>query len=103
MVFNVVSFVLFAIMVLNRVTKATMYPRCYLSLISDGMAQIHCLLPYLKNLASIATIQQHLQGVFLHGRGIKIYRTFHNVRNGSNLQIHTLLLSLESVIELEGM
>lgn len=79
-----------------------MYPKDHLSLITDGMAQNHSQLPYLANLTSITTLQQHLQGVYLHGREIMIYRTFHNVRNGANLQIHTLLLSLEQVILKEG-
>lgn len=96
-VLNLKSFVLF-----GRATKACMYPKDYLSLISDGMAQIHCLLPHLANRTSIVTLQQHLQGVYLHGRGIFIFRTFHNVRNGANLQIHTLLLSLEAILNKEG-
>lgn len=33
----------------------------------------------------------------MHGRNITIYRTFHNVKNGANLSIHTWLLSLEDI------
>jgi hypothetical protein len=38
----------------------------------------------------------------LHGRGELLFRTFHNVANGVNLQIHTFLLTLEHIIEKEG-
>jgi hypothetical protein len=31
-----------------------------------------------------------------------LYRTFHNVANTANLQLHTFLLSLHYVIEKEG-
>ena len=82
-------------------TKAQ--PKSYLSLITDGMAQSHCVLPYLKNLSSVSTpLTQHIQGVILHGRLTVLDRTFHNIGNGANLQIHTLLLSLEKVIKAEG-
>lgn len=31
-----------------------------------------------------------------------IYRTFHNVKNGVNVQIHSFLYTLEQIIEKEG-
>lgn len=37
----------------------------------------------------------------MHGRSITLYRTFHNVSNGANLQIHTFLLSLQKVFAVE--
>lgn len=36
-------------------------------------------------------------GVISHGRNFTIYRTFHNVINNANMQIHCFLLSLERV------
>lgn len=47
---------------------------------------------------------QHLQGVLGHGsgRGIKIYRTFDNIKNGANLAIYCLLASLEAQMLKEG-
>lgn len=79
-----------------------MEPRHYLSLMTDGMAQSHCVLPWLKNLSSLKTLSQHLQGVILHGRITIFYRTFHNVSNCANLQIHTTLLALEKILRTEG-
>ena len=50
-------------------------PRKYCSIITDGMAQSHTILPWLKNLDSFShTIDQHLQGVIQHGQWINIYR-----------------------------
>lgn len=66
------------------------------------MAQSHCVLPWLKNLSAVSPpLPQHIQGVIMHGRSITLYRTFHNVSNGANLQIHTFLLSLQKVFALE--
>jgi hypothetical protein len=39
-----------------------------LSIIGDGMAQNHCLVPYWGGLKDFPTIKQHLQGVLSHGR-----------------------------------
>jgi len=39
-----------------------------LSIISDGMAQNHCQLPYWGNIKEVPGIKQHLQGVLSHGR-----------------------------------
>ena len=52
----------------------------YLSLITDGMAQMHCILPWLKGKAQPANIKQHLQGTFVHGKGIYIYRSLNSVK-----------------------
>lgn len=45
---------------------------------------------------------QHIQGTLLHGRFVLLFRTFHNISNGANLQIHCFLLTLESVMNKEG-
>jgi hypothetical protein len=62
------------------------------------MAQNHCLLPWMANLQQFSDpLAQHLQGVMVHGRALTMYRTFHTISNGANLQIHTLLLTLEEI------
>jgi hypothetical protein len=75
----------------------------YLSIVTDGMAQQHCLLPWLANLSQFPKyLPQHLQGVMIHGRLLRMFRTFHNIKNGANLQIHTLLLLLEEIYSISG-
>ena len=66
-----------------------------ISLISDGMAQNHCKMPWKANLKDGDCLTQHLQGILIHGAYILIFRTFHNILCGSNLAIHCFLLSLE--------
>jgi hypothetical protein len=83
----------------KRRNDAMLYPSKIWSLISDGMAQHHCHLPHLGMKDFPVKLPQHLQGVMAHGELINIFRTFHNVKNGSNLAIHTLLLSLEKLME----
>lgn len=87
---------------LEKTQLAIQMPSLHLSLVSDGMAQSHCILPWLGNLAQTAGIAQHIQGVLLHGRGQTLYRTFHNLGNSANLQIHTFLLTLEETYVREG-
>jgi hypothetical protein len=83
----------------RRRLLAEQYPSEYLSLITDGMAQEHCKLPWCANFSRIGTLPHHIQGLIVHGRRIQIYRTFHNIANGANLAIHTMLLSLEQIID----
>jgi len=67
------------------------------------MAQSHCVLPWNANLdQSNASLSQHFQGVLAHGRFTRMFRTYHNLSNTANIQIHTLLLSLEDVYNKEG-
>jgi hypothetical protein len=88
--------------------SATKEPLKYVSIISDGMAQGHCKLPWMANLKDIdfdKQLEQHLQGVYAHGRSIGIFRTFHNVKRTTNAQLHSLLLHLESLtrkVEADG-
>ena len=81
----------------DRRQEAIQMPSQYLSIITDGMAQAHCQLPYYANVDQGESLTQHIQGVMAHGRFTNIYRTFHNTFNAANMQIHTLLLSLEDV------
>ena len=83
-------------------------PLKYLSIISDGMAQGHCKLPWMANIKDVDSdkqLDQHLQGVYAHGRSIGIYRAFQNVKLTTNAQLHSFLLHLESLtkkIEADG-
>lgn len=79
----------------GRRWKAQVYPTKFLSIITDGMAQAHCELPYYANVDQGECITQHIQGVLCHGRFVNMYRTFHNTFTAANMQIHTLLLALE--------
>jgi hypothetical protein len=75
----------------------------FLSIHSDGMAQHHTKLPWLGNMHQHPnTLPQHIQGVLMHSRGQFLFRTFHNISNGVNLQIHTFLLTLEAIKAKEG-
>ena len=87
----------------QRCQLARQSPQEYLSLATDGMQQAHCMLPYCGNLDNFSTcLPQHLQGVLVHGRQFNMFRTFHTVRNTSDSQIHTLLLTLEGIYKENG-
>jgi len=46
-----------------------------ISIISDGMQQSHCLLPHLGNQRQFGScLNQHIQGVLVHGRSFTAYR-----------------------------
>jgi hypothetical protein len=80
----------------NRRLEAELNPTIFLSTIADGMQQNHCMLPwYGNNKMPPKHVKQHLQGVYMHGDNMTIYRTYANVGGGANLAIHTWLLSLE--------
>lgn len=82
---------------MNRCNKAIEAP--YLSIVSDGMAQAHCKLPWLANLAGAGkTLPQHIQGIIVHGRTTLLFRTFHTVAHSANLQLHCFLLTLEKMM-----
>jgi hypothetical protein len=86
----------------SRRNDALIMPSSYLSIIADGMQQSHCILPWQGNLNTFSsTLNQHLQGVLLHGRSIEIFRTFHNLVNTANLSIHCFLLALELTLNIE--
>ena len=87
----------------KRRHEAETFPSQHLSIISDGMAQNHCQLPYFANQDTWNDyFPQHLQGILMHGRKMKVYRTFHTVANSSSLQLHCFLLALEDVIRYEN-
>jgi len=48
----------------------------------------------MANLAGVSkTLPQHIQGLIIHGRTTILYRTFHTISNGANLQLHCFLLT----------
>jgi hypothetical protein len=67
----------------ERRNLAAKYPSEALSIISDGMQQAHCLLPWFANNSSWGndSLTQHIQGVNVHGRKCLMFRTFHNIAN----------------------
>ena len=80
----------------ERKKQSQLYPTVYLSLITDGMQQTHCELPYSGNTVQHANkVKQHLQGVTSHFRRTKMYRTMDHVQLGANACIYTLLLAIE--------
>ena len=87
----------------ERLWLAITEPQNYMSIIIDGMAQTHTRIPWSANIKEFPTnINQHLQGIIEHGQGFTMYRTFNNLTNDANLNIHCLLLQLESRIERYG-
>ena len=71
-------------------------PWNYLSTITDGMQQNRCLLPWYGHKKQPPKhLKQHLQGILMHGRQLRIYRSFSNVTVNANYCVHTWLLSLE--------
>lgn len=86
-----------------RIQHAILQPAVYLSIVSDGMAQGHCNLPWEAGKHGWnKLLPQHLQGVLMHGRHTILYRTFHTVNKGANLQAHCFLLALEKAFVADG-
>jgi hypothetical protein len=80
-------------------TKCIENPSGTLSIISDGMAQSHTELPYLRNELGISDpYKTKLQGVRSHGHWLNLYRFHPHLRGGANQAIHALLLELEEHI-----
>ena len=80
----------------DRIQNALSHPESCMSCISDGMAQQHCILPHMAGIDRFGSpLSQHLQGVLEHGQLLTIYRTFHTIGNGANMQIFVLLSQLE--------
>jgi hypothetical protein len=89
----------------NKKNLAITQPDKYMSIIMDGMSQNHCELPWFGNLKQFqATLPQHLQAVYDHGQCLTVFRTFHNIKNDSNLGVHCMLAALEARMKnsLEG-
>jgi len=83
----------------ERRNKAVMQRSRYMSMISDGMAQSHNMLPHFGNQNQWNDgLPQHLQGILNHNRGMTMYRTFHNINNCANVAMYTFLDTLERII-----
>ena len=79
------------------------HPTEYWSVITDGMAQAHCELPYLGNKCNPSKkCTQHLQGILEHGYGVHFFRTFENLKNNGNLGMYSLLTVIERKIQRDG-
>lgn len=87
----------------ERVNRAIRDPSKFLSIITDGMQQFHTELPYFGNRHGCSTkIKQHLQGMTVHGKRTRMYRTVDHIRLGANLNIYILLLALEEELHVSG-
>ena len=87
----------------DRIQNALSHPESCMSCISDGMAQQHCILPHMAGIDRFgSSLSQHLQGVLEHGQLLTIYRTFHTIGNGANMQIFVLLSQLEQWYKKRG-
>ena len=87
-----------------RRNQAYELPEMHMSIISDGMAQAHCMLPWFSNQYQFGDyyVPQHLQGVLNHARQFTFYRTFHNVTGGGAFQLHCFLLELDYYYDKDG-
>ena len=87
----------------QRMNRALKAPENFLSIITDGMQQYHTELPYFGNkVGANRKIKQHLQGLTIHGKRARIYRTVDHIRLGANLNIYVLLLALEEELQKNG-
>lgn len=80
----------------KRMEQAKTFPSEFISIITDGMQQTHCELPYSANRRPHEyKLKQHLQGVTTHGKRTRMYRTLDHISLGANATIYTLLCALE--------
>ena len=87
----------------QRKKLAELYPSQYLSMITDGMQQTHCELPYSGNQLTCSNkLKQHLQGITAHFRRTRMYRTLDHIFLGRNACIYTILSELEEEYKLNG-
>ena len=79
-----------------RIMKGCEDPLNFLSLIGDGMAENHTALPWLGNLREAGKpLNQHLQGILVHGKIFRIFRSFPFTSHNSNLACYCFLATLE--------
>ena len=87
----------------ERIHQAMTYPGRYLSIITDGMQQFHTELPYFCNrMGQARKVKQHLQGLTVHGKRTRLYRTVDHIKNGANVCIYILLLALDEELQSSG-
>lgn len=87
----------------TKTVRAFAEPDACMSIIMDGMAQIHTELPYLGNMTKFPNqISMKLVGCIEHGQSFTMYRTFGNVMEDANLAITCLLMQLETRMKTFG-
>ena len=88
----------------QRKKQCELYPQLYMSVITDGMQQSHCELPYSGNKVptGVNKLKQHLQGVTTHFRRTRMYRALDHIYLGANACIYTLLCALEEAYQFYG-
>lgn len=79
----------------RRKIRALKYPDHVFSCIIDGMDQSHSVVPYNSNKQFSKALCQHINGVYTHGHGLTIYRSFDNISKGANLTLYCLSAELE--------
>lgn len=72
-------------------------PDLYMSLIIDGMAQDHCILPYYagQHTETGPVVKQKIIGAKQHGISRTFYRTYPHVKGGTNVAIEVVLHEIE--------
>ena len=80
----------------ERIHQAMTYPGRYLSITTDGLQQFHTELTYFCNrMGQARKVGQHLQGLTVHGKRTRLYRTVDHIKNGANVCMYILLLALD--------
>lgn len=91
------------LMYYSKTVRAFAEPDVCMSIIMDGMAQVHTELPYLGNVTRFPNqISLKLVGCIEHGQAFTMYRTFGNVMEDANLAITCLLIQLEARMNAYG-
>lgn len=87
----------------ERISQAINFPAKFLSIITDGMQQFHTELPYFGGkYGHPRKVKQHLQGLTVHGKRTRLYRTVDHIKLGANTCIYILLLSLDEELQASG-
>lgn len=87
----------------ERINQAINTPGKFISIITDGMQQFHTELPYFGNNMGIPRkVKQHLQGLTIHGKRTRLYRTVDHIKLGANACIYIFLLALDEELQASG-
>ena len=67
------------------------------------MRQFHTELPcFCNRMGQARKMKQHLQGLTVHGKRTRLYRTVDHIKNGANVCIYILLLALDEELQSSG-
>lgn len=81
----------------QKIVAAVSNPDEFMSVILDGMAQVHTDLPYYGNKTTFAyRIAMHLLGLLEHGQKFVMFRTFGNVKCDGDLVLYCLFSQIEN-------